>query len=152
MNVGRAAFLPSPGGALAGMGGRKEGRLKGISDLIITASPHPGDPAASISLSALPHLVTSLLPLLPHPSFIQFPSSGPLSVFPSLALMPCWWSGNRGYGSDHKPAERRSEFIQNIPGQLENLFCFYFFGEEMCKLFQVQAEFELSSPCSHLII
>lgn len=44
------------------------GRLKGICDLIITASPHLGDPAASIFLSAplalpLSHSVTSSLSL-----------------------------------------------------------------------------------------
>lgn len=92
--------LPPLSGALPGMGGR----LKGISDLIITASPHPGDPAASISLSvplspALPHLVTSLPFSLSSP--IHLSSNSRLLGFslciPSLALMPCWWSRNREY-------------------------------------------------------
>lgn len=62
--------------------GREGGRLKGISDLIITASPHPGDPAASISLSALP-LAGSASPC-------HFPSpTPPPSIFHPI---PVFWA------------------------------------------------------------
>lgn len=62
--------------------GWEEGRLKGISDLIITASPHPADPAASISLSALP-LAGSASPC-------HFPSATPPpSIFHPI---PVFWA------------------------------------------------------------
>lgn len=65
------------------------GRLKGICDLIITPSPHPSDPAASISLSAplspaLSHLVTSLL----SPSFSIYLSSNLCLLGFSLYSVP----------------------------------------------------------------
>lgn len=73
------------------------GGLEGIGDLIITASAHLGDPAASISLLdpfslALPYLVTSISSLS---SFIYLSSDPPVfwgflvsSVPPLFALRP----------------------------------------------------------------
>lgn len=130
------------------------GRLKGISDLIITASPHPGDPAASISLSvpfspALPHLVTSLPFSLSSP--IHLSSNSRLLGFslciPSLALMPCWWSRNREYSMI---ISRRREGL-NISKQPQPRGDLFFKKKQknnhkINKDRQVWNEFELAPP------